>query len=138
MMEVRHFTRWAQLVAWASIAVIAYLTMTRVSLVYAIYYDLSPMLLHLGMKKFAAIEHFVAFALFGALLYAAYPKRVLMVFCVVFGSAITLELMQTLTPDRHGTLLDALEKIAGGACGILIAKAALNLWNQRRPVQSDV
>jgi hypothetical protein len=61
-----------------------------------------------------------------------------MVCCVVFGSAITLELMQTLTPDRHGTLLDALEKIAGGACGILIAKAVLNFWNQRRPVQSGM
>jgi VanZ family protein len=137
MMEIRHFTRWAQLFAWASIAVIAYLTMTRVGLVYSIYYDLSPMLLHLGMKKFAVIEHFVAFALFGALLCAAYSKRVLMVCCIVFGSAITLELMQTLTPDRHGTLLDALEKIAGGGCGILIPKAVLNFWNQRRPVQSD-
>ena len=60
-----------------------------------------------------------------------------MVCCVVLGSAIALELMQTLTPDRHGTLLDAAEKIAGGACGILTAKALLNFWNQRRPFQSD-
>jgi hypothetical protein len=30
-----------------------------------------------------------------------------------------------LTPDRHGTLVDAFEKIVGGALGIFAARATL-------------
>jgi hypothetical protein len=36
-----------------------------------------------------------------------------------------LEYLQTLTPDRHGTLVDAFEKIGGGAFGICAAKITL-------------
>jgi hypothetical protein len=35
------------------------------------------------------------------------------------------------TPDRHGTLIDASEKIAGGALGILAARAMLWLRNSK-------
>jgi hypothetical protein len=36
----------------------------------------------------------------------------------VRGSAALVEVLQLLTPDRHGRLLDAIEKIVGGAVGI--------------------
>jgi uncharacterized membrane protein len=36
------FGRLAQLIAWASMAFIAYATLTRVWFVYAIYYKLAP------------------------------------------------------------------------------------------------
>ena len=52
----------------------------------------------------------------------AYPKRLLMVCCIVLGGAALLEIAQTLTPDRHGTLIDAVEKIVGGAVGIALVK----------------
>ena len=58
----------------------------------------------------------------GALFALAYPRRPVLICCVVFGAALILELLQTVTPDRHGTLIDALEKLAGGAAGILIAR----------------
>jgi VanZ family protein len=116
-----------------SIGLIAYLTLAHVGLVYLIYFRLAPWL-NVGIGKYVAIEHFVAFAFFGALCCLAYPKRILMICLIVFGSAIVLELLQTLTPDRHGTLLDAIEKIAGGACGILFTKTMLTLLQRNRRV----
>jgi len=35
------------------------------------------------------------------------PKRIIFACCVVFLSAVILEYLQTLTSDRHGTLIDA-------------------------------
>jgi VanZ like family len=135
--ELRHLTRLAQFAAWASLALIAYLTLMRVGLVYSIYYKFAPLLLHIGMGEFATLEHLVVFALFGSLLCAAYPRHILLVCCIVFVSAVALELMQTLTPDRHGTLRDAVEKIAGGACGIFITKAVLDFWYQKNVLRTD-
>jgi VanZ family protein len=130
------FSRLAQLMAWASMAFIAYATLTRVGFVYAIYYKLAPFLMHIGIRKYAAIEHFVAFAVFGALFSIAYPKRVVTICCVVFGAAIVLELAQTMTPDRHGTVIDAIQKVSGGAFGILAAKLSLYFWHRRHPGQA--
>jgi hypothetical protein len=55
----------------------------------------------------------------------AYPGRAFLVCCLVFSAAITLEYLQTLTPDRHGILIDALEKLGGASLGILAARALL-------------
>ena len=41
-----------------------------------------------------------------------------MVGLIVIGSAVAFELLQTLTPDRHGTVVDATEKIVAGCAGI--------------------
>lgn len=64
------------------------------------------------------LEHFAAFALMGLAFALAYPNRILLVVAIVVGSAIGLEALQLLTPDRHGRVLDALVKAAGGVCGI--------------------
>jgi hypothetical protein len=118
--------------AWASIAVLTYATLTHVGFAYSIYYKLAPFLMRPAMRSYAHVEHVVAFAFFGALFSFAYPKRIIFACCVVFLSAVILEYLQTLTPDRHGTLLDASEKIVGGALGIFAVKAALYLWNRKR------
>jgi len=130
-MPKRDFSHLIQLVAWVSIVVIAYATLTRVGFVYSIYLKLAPYLMHIGMSKYAAAEHFVAFAIFGALFSVAYPNHVVTVFCFVFGMAIALELAQTLTPDRHGTVIDALQKISGGAFGILVVTFARKLFEEK-------
>jgi hypothetical protein len=44
--------------------------------------------------------------------------------------------MQMLTPDRHGRVQDAIEKISGGAAGILAGRAILYLEQGRRWFQS--
>ena len=73
------------------------------------------------MQTYAHFQHIIAFALLGGLFTFAYPKRPFLVYCIVFGGAVLLEFAQMLTPDRHGTFIDALEKVAGGAAGILLA-----------------
>ena len=83
------------------------------------------------MQTYAHFEHVIAFALLGALFGFAYPRRLILVCCIVFGAAALLEILQTMTPDRHGTLVDALEKMAGGAAGIIFAMAAQRLWSAK-------
>ena len=111
--------------AWAVIGGLAWATLARVGLMYAFYYKLSPLVGHPSMGTFATVEHVIAFALFGGLFAFAYPNRVIFVCGVVFVTAVMLEYLQTLTPDRHGTILDACQKIAGGSLGILAARATL-------------
>jgi VanZ family protein len=118
-------------IAWSSIIFIIYATLTRVGFVYSIYYKLSPYLMQPEMKTYAHLEHVIAFAMLGALFSFVYPRRAIMVFCLVLGGAVVLEILQTLTPDRHGTLVDAVEKMAGGAAGILSVKVTQKLWSDR-------
>lgn len=70
------------------------------------------------------LEHFAAFALLGFAFARGYSGRMLLIVAVVVGSAFTLEALQLLTPDRHGRVLDALVKAAGGICGIGLARLA--------------
>ncbi len=136
-MQGHHVFRIARLAAWASIAIIAYFTVTRVGLIYSIYFKLSPLLMQPSGRTFASFEHVIAFALFGAIFCSAYPRQIILVCCIVFGTAIVLEILQTLTPDRHGTSRDALEKMGGGAGGILFTKA-LGFWLRRRSVRTEL
>ena len=119
------------IMAWASVGFIAYATLTHVGFVYAIYYKLAPILLRPEMETYAHFEHVIAFAVLGAQFCFAYPRHIALVCAIVFGSAVLLELLQTLTPDRHGTLMDAIEKMAGGACGVMFAKIVLVIFQGR-------
>jgi VanZ like family len=71
-------------------------------------------------------EHFAAFALTGMALALGYPNRMRLVIVIVIGSAFTLEALQLLTPDRHGRVLDALVKAAGGICAIGVGILSLS------------
>ncbi|TYL92051.1 hypothetical protein FXB40_26785 [Bradyrhizobium rifense] len=63
------------------------------------------------------IERFAAYCALCAFFVAAYPQRFIHVIVLVPIAAISLELLQHLTPDRHGHLFDAVEKIAGALVG---------------------
>jgi hypothetical protein len=54
-----------------------------------------------------------------------YPRHVALVCLIVLGSAVLLEIMQLLTPDRHGRIQDAIEKMTGGAAGIVAGRAII-------------
>jgi len=69
------------------------------------------------MATWAHLEHAIAFLTLGGLFALAYPRRTTMVCLILIGSAIIFKLLQTLTPDRHGTLFDASEKIVAGCAG---------------------
>jgi VanZ family protein len=112
----------AMAAAWIAIIAIAYATLTHVDFAYGLYYKLAPYLMHPAMRTYAHFEHVIAFFVLGVLFAMAYPRRPILVCCMVLGAALILEFLQTVTPDRHGTLVDAIEKIAGGAAGILLAR----------------
>jgi hypothetical protein len=107
-------------------------TLTPVGFVYSIYFKLSPILMRPEMRNYAYVEHILAFAVVGVLFSLAYPGRTILVCCIVFGGAALLEILRTLTPDRHGTLPDALEKIAGGVAGIFLTRRMLQLVGRYR------
>jgi VanZ family protein len=130
-MNRKNIVKVLTVAAWVSFIFIAYATLTNVGFVYSIYFKLSPILMQPEMKTYAHLEHMIAFAVIGALFSFAYPRYLIFVCCIVFGGAVLLELLQTLTPDRHGTLADAMEKVAGGAVGILLARSILYLVSGR-------
>jgi VanZ family protein len=79
----------------------------------------------------AQFEHLAAFALLGFMFALAYPGRLFLVAAIVLACAFGLEALQLLTPDRHGRLIDALVKAAGGICGIGLGQMALLLLRLR-------
>jgi len=91
-------------VAWASLAFIVFATLSPIGL--------RP---HLAS---VSLERFGAFALAGVLFGLAYPSRFWLVLAMVLGAAVGLELLQFMTPDRHGEVRDAMVKVAGGAFGV--------------------
>lgn len=104
--------------AWGAFSLIGYATLTKVQFIYVVYGKIKPFLFGLDMATWAHLEHAIAFLTLGSLFALAYPRRTFPVCLVVVGSAIIFELLQTLTPDRHGTVFDASEKIVAGCAGI--------------------
>jgi VanZ family protein len=121
--------------AWTCLAIIAYATLSHPSLVMSVYRTLSPVFGHPSMRAYARIEHMAAFAVLGVLFSIAYPRRRLLVWLLVLGAAALLEALQVLTPDRHGTLHDYLEKTAGGVVGIILGRFVEPMFRRRtKPV----
>ena len=76
MPDAQHFlVKLIAVAAWASIALIAYATLTRAAFVYEIYYKISPFVMRPAIIAYAHVEHLVAFAILSALFYLAYPRR---------------------------------------------------------------
>ena len=69
------------------------------------------------------IERFAAFAAVGFTFALAYPRQFWFAAIVAIGAAMLLEVLQVLTPTRHGRLFDAAMKLAGGAVGLLLGFA---------------
>jgi len=130
------FQKFVIITVWACILALAFATLTHVGFVYSIYYVLAPLLMRPEIMLYAHFEHVIAFGVFGALFALAYPRRFIFVCSIVFISAVALEYLQTLTPDRHGRLIDAFEKVVGGAFGIFAAQGILWFTQSRRRFQN--
>jgi hypothetical protein len=118
------FQKVTAVLAWAFLAFIVFAT-------------IFPLQYRPTLFNSADLEHIGAFAVLGGLFCLAYPRHIILVCFIVLGSAVLLEYLQTLTPDRHGTLLDASEKIVGGALSIFAARAALYLRHRKPSSQSQ-
>lgn len=97
--------RTAGLLAWLLFAVIAYST-------------LSPLDLRPRMGTFVHVERFGAFGLMGLLFAIGYSRRIVLVLCLVFATAVGFELLQMVLADRHARIEDLVVKLLGGACGV--------------------
>jgi VanZ family protein len=76
------------------------------------------------------LDHYLAFEAAGSLFGPTYPRQTFFVCILVLGSAVLLELLQLLTPDRHARVIDAVRKIIGGAIGIAFARLAISLYRR--------
>jgi hypothetical protein len=106
-------------VAWTVLAFIAYAT-------------ISPIQYRPTLPMPSSFERFAAFAVLGSVFCAAYPGRMVFVCLIVVGGAVLLEVAQLLTPDRDGRILDLIEKMAGGAVGIVTGRAILSFQRASR------
>lgn len=96
-------------------------------LAFICYVTLSPLPERPTLTGGPGAERFLAFGLLGAMFVLAYPRHLFGACSVVLGSAVVLEIAQTITPDRHGRLLDAAEKLSGGSLGISVGLLLLYL-----------
>ena len=113
--------------AWACLVFIIYATLSSI--------DARPELVAGGFYKgfFTVVERFGAYAVLGLLFCLAYPRHLNFVCILVFGSAVILELLQIFIPDRHAGVLDVIEKLLGGAAGIVLGDIALSsFWPKLR------
>jgi VanZ family protein len=108
--------------AWASIAFIAYATLSPLN---------ERPELDGFLQLFAHFDHYLGFAVMGGLFGLSYPRQTIFVCILVLGSAVLLELAQLLTPDRHARVIDAVRKIIGGTIGIAFAHLAISLYRRR-------
>ncbi len=113
------FQKLIAVAAWALLVFIAFAT-------------ISPIQDRPTLPIPSSFERLAAFAVLGALFCLAYPRHIALVCLIVLGSAVVLEFVQLLTPDRHGRIPDALEKIAGGASGVVAGRAILHLERAKR------
>ena len=98
--------------AWLCFGFIVYATLSSQSA--------RPQLTSTEPPLIVFIERFGAYAVLGCLFRLAHPRRVVLVSLVVLGSAV---LLQIFVPDRDARISDALEKLAGGFVGIVLANA---------------
>lgn len=99
------------------------------ALIAIIFMSLSP----IGLRPetgHAGPERFVAYSVLGTLFMSAYPRHFTGIMIFVLTVAVSLELAQHLTPDRHGHLADVLEKFGGGVAGCSLTRLVQIL---RRP-----
>jgi hypothetical protein len=101
--------RILKLAAWSALVIIIVVT-------------LSPVGLRPVVTSDPVYERFAAFAGMGVLFGLSYIDSKIWVCSIVLGSALGLEALQLITPDRHGHLIDVAEKMFGGLFGLALSR----------------
>jgi VanZ family protein len=104
--------------AWACLLFVASVTLSPAYL--------RPRLMENEPALIVILEHVGAFAVMGFLFSVTYSRTTL-VCLLVLGSAVILELLQLVVPDRDARVIDAVEKLIGGGVGIIAAKIMCSL-----------
>jgi hypothetical protein len=95
--------------AWLCLVLIGYATLSSI--------DARPVI---AGGFFTVLERFGAYTVLGLFFHLAYPRQLTFVCIMVFGSAVVLELLQNIAPDRDPRFSDAVEKLFGGAAGLVL------------------
>jgi hypothetical protein len=120
--------KFSSIAAWVVLAFVIFATLSPA--------HLRPELTATEPALVVALERVGAFAVLGLLFSSGYPRRYGLVCVIVLGSALLLEFLQILVPDRDARMVDAIEKIAGGRTGIFAAQWLLSFlpapgWSAR-------
>jgi VanZ family protein len=107
------FHKSISLIAWACLLFVALATLSPLYL--------RPRLMETETATIVLLEHVGAFAVIGFLFSIAYSRTAL-VCALVLGSAVILELLQLVVPDRDTRVIDAVQKLIGGGAGIIAAR----------------
>lgn len=81
------------------------------------------------------LDRALAYAAIGFLLMLSFPRHPWRVVAGVLAMIVALEVAQELRPDRHGRVVDVVEKAIGAGAGAALASGAL--WAFRRRRQGD-
>lgn len=93
-----------------------------------IFVTLSPINLRPISPLPTQLERAIALAVVGAAFALAYPRRLLLVAVIVLVATVLLEVLQLVSPSRHGRVIDVAVKLVGASVGI----AGGWLLNRRR------
>lgn len=112
------FSRALRLLAWALLLCLVFVTLSPI--------DLRPV-----SPLPTQLERAAALALIGGVFALAYPRHIVLVTLLVVGSTVALELLQLVSPSRHGRLVDLAVKCVGALAGIGAGWIALRLRPRR-------
>lgn len=85
-----------------------------------IFATLSPIGMRPNSPLPTGAERAFALMLVGFVFALAYPRRILLVAALVLGSTVLLELLQLMSPSRHGRLIDVAVKLVGAGAGLTL------------------
>lgn len=95
-----------RVVAWLLLAGLIFVTLSPINL-----RPISPLPTQL--------ERAIAVMLVGFVFALAYPRRFVLVTAIVLGATALLEVLQLVTPSRHGGWADVAVKLLGGSIGLV-------------------
>ena len=96
-----------------------------------IFATLAPINLRPNSPLPTGAERAFALMLVGFVFAVAYPRRIALVVALVLGSTLLLELLQFMSPSRHGRLVDVAVKLAGASAGLALGWLLVRLRNDR-------
>jgi hypothetical protein len=102
-----------------------------VLLVGLVFVTLSPIDLRPVSPLPTQLERAAALAVIGFVFALAYPRHIVLVTLLVVGATVALEVLQLVSPSRHGRLADLAVKSAGALAGIGAGWVAPRLLSRR-------
>jgi hypothetical protein len=113
-------TLLARIAAFAAVALVIALTLGPV-----------------GVREMSPVDPLfdraLAYAVIGLLLILSFPRHPWRVVLAMLVMIVGLEVAQRFRPDRHGQMIDVVEKTVGAGIGVALGLGTLWVLRRRRP-----